>query len=63
MAAKKPKWAKGLTVKEIRHLAEGSATGRASMASLKRNLQGQKEKGIECFECRHIAFKLNIKTE
>jgi hypothetical protein len=57
---KKPKWARALTVKEIRHLAEGSATGRASMRSLKANLEGQQKAGITCLECRHIANKLDI---
>jgi hypothetical protein len=59
---KKAKWQRGLKVSEINHLAEGSATGRASLTSLKRNLAEQERVGIHCFECRSIALKLGLKV-
>lgn len=54
------KWARKLTKRELRHLAEGSATGRPSMRSLKDNLDGQRKLDIRCFECEGIARKLSI---
>lgn len=58
--SKKPKWAKKLTAKELRHVAEGSAAGRATLRSLKANLEGQAASGVVCFECRSIAAKLGL---
>ncbi len=58
--AKKPKWAKKLTAKELRHVAEGSATGRATRRSLKANLEGQAASGVVCWECQSIASKLGL---
>lgn len=60
MATKKPKWAKKLTVRELRHVAEGSATGRATLHSLKANLEGQATTGVVCWECRTIAAKIGL---
>jgi len=54
------KWARKLTAKELRHLAEGSAAGRPTLHSLKANLEGQRMLNIECFECEAIARKLSI---
>lgn len=54
------KWARKLTKKDLSHLAEGSATGRPSIKSLKSNLEGQRELNIQCFECEAIARKLSI---
>ena len=46
---KKPKWAKGLTSKDLKHIAEVSATGRASLRVAKDNANNDM-----CMECRHI---------
>lgn len=54
------KWARKLTKRELRHLAEGSATGRPTLQSLKANLAGQNKLNIRCFECQSIARKLLI---
>lgn len=54
------KWARKLTKKDLRHLAEGSATGRPTLHSLKANLAGQRERGIQCVECEQIARKLSV---
>jgi hypothetical protein len=54
------KWVKKLTKREVRHLAEGSATGRPTIQSLKANLDGQRKLGIQCFECEAVARKLSI---
>lgn len=58
--SQKPKWAKGLGAKQLAHLRETSATGRLSLAGLKRNLESQAATGIECLECRCIASRLGI---
>jgi hypothetical protein len=50
---KKPKWAKKLTVKEIKHIADTSNTGRASLRVIKINANNP-----HCTECRYIANKL-----
>ena len=57
---KKPKWAKKLTAKELKHIAEGSSSGRPTLASLKANLAGQAATGCECWECRSIGVKLGL---
>lgn len=54
------KWVRKLTKRQLRHLAEGSATGRPTLRSLKVNLEGQHKIGIRCFECEDIARKLAI---
>ena len=54
------KWAKKLTKRDLTHLAEGSATGRPTMRSLKANLEGHHRDSIRCFECESIARKLAI---
>jgi hypothetical protein len=56
----KPKWTKKLTAKDLRHVAEGSGTGRASLRSLKENLTGQASTGIVCWECRSIVAKVGV---
>ena len=54
------KWARKLTKRELDHLAEGSATGRPTVKSLKANLDGQLSLNIQCRECESIARKLSI---
>lgn len=61
------KWMKGLTIKELKHLAEMSATGKPTLTSLKTNRAAQiKQKeenpnGLEpCWECRMIAGKVGL---
>jgi hypothetical protein len=46
---KKPKWAKALTKKDLKHVAEVSGTGRASLRVAKQNANNEM-----CVECRHI---------
>jgi hypothetical protein len=46
---KKPKWAKGLTKKDLQHVADASATGRASLRVAKENRHNPM-----CVECRHV---------
>jgi hypothetical protein len=54
------KWMKKLTKRDLKHLAEGSATGRPTIQSLTANLDGQRKLGIQCFECETIARKLSV---
>ena len=54
------KWTRKLAKKDLRHLAEVSASGRPTLQSLKANLEGQHKQGIRCFECESIARKLSI---
>jgi hypothetical protein len=54
------KWVRKLTARELRHLAEGSASGRPTIQSLKANLAGQRKLNIQCIECEAIARKLSI---
>lgn len=54
------KWTRKLTKKDLRHLAEGSSSGRPTLHSLKANLAGQRELNAPCFECLDIARKLSI---
>ena len=54
------KWMKNLTKRDLRHLAESNASGRATIASLKANLEHQRKAGCQCFECESIARKLSI---
>lgn len=51
---KKPKWAKSLKVKDLQHVAEVSATGRASLRVAKANA-----KNALCVQCRHIGNVLS----
>lgn len=46
---KKPKWARGLSVKDLKHVAEVSATGKASLRVAKENANNK-----ECIHCRYI---------
>lgn len=61
------KWMKKLTAKELQHLAEMSASGRPTLASLKANRAHQQkmkqdapESQEPCWDCRHIAHKLGL---
>lgn len=54
------KWMKKLTKKELRHLAEGNATGRPTLRSLRANILSQRTSGATCFECESIARKLSL---
>ena len=56
----KPKWAKVLTAQELRHIAETSSTGKATLRALKVNIDHQVNSGIDCPECRAIAAKLGV---
>lgn len=49
MRTKKPKWAKALTVKQLKHIADSSATGRASLRAATLNANNDM-----CLECKHI---------
>lgn len=53
-------WTKKLCKRELKHLAEGSSTGKPSIRSLRENLRLQHENGIRCFECEAIARKVGI---
>lgn len=50
---KKPKWAKSLSAREIKHVAESSATGKASLRVAKLNAENP-----HCVECRCIGNTL-----
>jgi len=52
---KKHKWAKCLTVKDLKHIAEASCTGKASLRVAKRNANNP-----NCVLCRHIGNVLFI---
>jgi hypothetical protein len=54
------KWVKKLSKRELKHLKEGSATGRPTLRSLRENLRLQKENGLRCFECEAIARKVGV---
>jgi hypothetical protein len=54
------KWTKKLTKRDLAHLADGSATGRPTLRSLRFNLTQQRANGIRCSECEAIARKLAI---
>jgi hypothetical protein len=51
---KKSKWAKALTKKDLQHIADVSATGRASLRVAKQNANNP-----HCIECRHIGNVLS----
>lgn len=53
----KPKWQKGLTKKEIQHIRDTTETG--SLTQFRRNRKWQKEKDIECWDCKTIERKIN----
>ena len=57
---KKPKWARKLTTKELKHLAASNSSGRPTLGSLKANLADQAASGIVCWECRAVATKLGL---
>jgi hypothetical protein len=52
---KKPKWAKGLTVKELRHVADAGNSGRASLRVALANKDNP-----HCLECRLIGAKVRV---
>jgi len=54
---KKPKWAKGLTVKDLKHVAEVSSTGKSSLRVAKENSNNP-----HCVHCRHIGNVLFLKS-
>lgn len=56
MRSKKPKWARKLNKKDLKHIADVSASGRASLRALKLNANNQM-----CIECRMIASKAGVK--
>ena len=51
---------KVLTKKEQRHLTEANIH---SMAAMKRQVEFQRNTDFPCFECRHIASKLDLKNK
>lgn len=53
-------WTKRLSKRDLKHLAEGSSTGRPTLHSLRENLRIQREIGIRCFECEAIARKARV---
>ncbi len=59
-AKKTKKWSDKLNKKELRHIAENSETGRATLKALKQNIEHQNTNTIPCFECTRIALKLDI---
>lgn len=56
------KWQKGLTKRDLRHLAEGSSTDQPTLRSLRENLAHQRAQEIQCFECESIARKIKIRA-
>lgn len=54
------KWMKRLGKRDLKHLAEGSATGRPTLRSLRENLAWQRDHGSRCFQCEKIARKLGV---
>jgi hypothetical protein len=50
---KKPKWAKGLTARDLKHVADVSSTGRPSLRVAKENANNP-----FCVECRHVGNAL-----
>ncbi len=54
------KWMKGLGKRQIKHLAEGSPTGRPTLRGLKENLVWQRSFGLRCFQCEEIARKVGL---
>lgn len=56
------KWMKKLGKRDLKHLAEGSPTGRPTLKSLRENLVWQRESGGRCFQCEEIARKLGLET-
>ncbi len=52
---KKPKWAKSLTKKDLKHIADVSATGKASLRVAKENSDNP-----HCVECRCIGDSLKL---
>lgn len=53
-------WTKKLAKRDLKHLAEGSPTGKPTLHSLRENLRLQREVGIRCFECEAIAQKVGV---
>lgn len=60
---KKPKWARHLTAKQLKHIAETSDTGRASLRALTKNIAHQNATHHVCFECNAIAEKLKLNPQ
>ncbi len=57
---RKPKWARRLTAKDLRHIVATNSTGKPSLRALRENVMAQRAEGIECLECLYIANKLGI---
>ena len=55
-------WTKKLGKRDLKHLAEGSSTGKPTLRSLRENLRLQRENGIRCFECEAIARKVGVEV-
>lgn len=53
---KKPKWARGLKKADLQHVADVSATGRASLRVAKQNADN-----ANCVQCRCIGTTLKMK--
>jgi hypothetical protein len=51
---RKPKWARGLTKRDLQHIADVSATGKVSLRVAKMNAKNEL-----CLECRHIGNVLS----
>lgn len=54
------KFAKKLTMKELKHIKETSANNRITLTTIKENIAFQLKENIICHECRAIARKLNL---
>jgi len=50
---KKPKWVKGLTKKELQHVADAGNTGSPSLRVAVAN-----KDNLHCSECRYIGSKI-----
>lgn len=55
MRVKKPKWAKPLNKKDLQHIADVSANGKATLRVAKENANNEL-----CVECRCIGTKLKL---
>lgn len=55
-------WTKKIGKRDLKHLAEGSSTGKPTLHSLRENLRLQHENGIHCCECEAIARKIGVEV-
>lgn len=53
---KKPKWAKGLSKRDLQHIADTSATGKVSLRVAKQNADNP-----HCVQCRCIGTHLKLR--